>query len=67
MKTSFCPICAKPIHDSAATAEEFFPFCSERCRQIDLYRWGEGRYAIVEPVSPDQLDEFLSQEIEPES
>ena len=30
-----------------------FPFCSPRCRQIDLYRWSEGKYAIVEDRDPE--------------
>ena len=29
------------------------PFCSERCRKIDLFRWFDGRYAIVDELSPD--------------
>ena len=36
-----------------------FPFCSERCRQIDLYRWSEGKYAIVEPIDPESIDPEL--------
>ena len=37
---------------------KFFPFCSERCRNVDLLRWSDGRYAIVEPLSEDQLLEL---------
>ena len=33
------------------------PFCSERCRSIDLFRWFDGRYAIVEDLSEQQLAE----------
>ena len=35
-----CPICRKP----AAVAST--PFCSERCRDVDLNRWLSGSYAI---------------------
>ncbi len=35
-----CPICGKP-----ATTESR-PFCSPRCRQVDLNRWLTGAYAI---------------------
>jgi endogenous inhibitor of DNA gyrase (YacG/DUF329 family) len=35
-----CPICGKP----AAAASK--PFCSERCRDVDLNRWLSGAYAI---------------------
>jgi hypothetical protein len=54
-----CPICGKDIVDSAPAAEARFPFCSERCRQVDFYRWCTGKYAIVEPLSEEELqDEF---------
>jgi len=35
-----CPICAKP------TAEQFKPFCSRRCADIDLNRWLSEVYAV---------------------
>lgn len=40
-----CPICGKP------SVEAFRPFCSARCRDVDLHRWLSGRYAI--PVTED--------------
>ena len=36
-------------------AGSYFPFCSERCRQVDLLRWSKGQYAIVEPLTPERL------------
>jgi endogenous inhibitor of DNA gyrase (YacG/DUF329 family) len=41
-----CPICGKPATDQAR------PFCSDRCKDIDLNRWLSGRYAI--PAAPDE-------------
>jgi endogenous inhibitor of DNA gyrase (YacG/DUF329 family) len=35
-----CPICGKP------PAEASRPFCSERCRDVDLNRWLSNSYAI---------------------
>jgi len=35
-----CPICGKPRN------EEFRPFCSKRCKNVDLHRWLGGHYAI---------------------
>jgi endogenous inhibitor of DNA gyrase (YacG/DUF329 family) len=35
-----CPICGKP---SVAAAK---PFCSDRCKDVDLNRWLSGSYAI---------------------
>ena len=35
-----CPICREP------TDVEYRPFCSRRCRDVDLSRWLSGTYAI---------------------
>ncbi len=35
-----CPICGRPA------AEEARPFCSSRCRRVDLGRWLTEGYAI---------------------
>ena len=35
-----CPICGKP------SVEASRPFCSERCRDVDLNRWLSGSYVI---------------------
>ena len=42
-----CPICKKPATASAPD----FPFCSERCRLIDLGKWASGQYVISSPVT----------------
>lgn len=39
-----CPQCGAPVVWGADAA--FRPFCSERCRLIDLGAWAEGRYRI---------------------
>lgn len=52
-----CPICHVELPPGAAESR-WFPFCGERCRNVDLYRWGRGRYAIVEPLPPDEDDEL---------
>jgi endogenous inhibitor of DNA gyrase (YacG/DUF329 family) len=48
-----CPICRKPV----ATTAPDFPFCSERCRTIDLGKWASGQYVISSPVQ-DISDDF---------
>ena len=35
-----CPICGKPAEVA------FRPFCSARCRDVDLNRWLSGRYVV---------------------
>jgi len=43
-----CPVCSKSYTIGALAELKSFPFCSERCRLIDLGRWAAGRYAIPE-------------------
>lgn len=50
-----CPICNKPLSLDQAEMKRFFPFCSVRCRQVDFFRWVDGRYAIVEPLTADKM------------
>ncbi len=48
-----CPECGRPrVH-------EFRPFCSARCRDLDLSRWFNQSYAVpaVEPGYDDQDEE----------
>jgi uncharacterized protein len=40
-----CPICKKPA-ETDKTKNRFLPFCSERCRTIDLGKWLDGKYVI---------------------
>lgn len=47
---SRCPICSKP------TAAETKPFCSARCREVDMNRWFTGAYAVP-AVELDDIDE----------
>jgi hypothetical protein len=42
-----CPICKKPVKNS----DPDFPFCSDRCRLIDLGKWASGGYVISSPVN----------------
>ena len=45
-KTRPCPECRRP------STRESYPFCSERCRNLDLSRWLNGAYTI--PVAEDE-------------
>jgi endogenous inhibitor of DNA gyrase (YacG/DUF329 family) len=62
-----CPICQKQLLASEAQESKFFPFCSDRCRNVDLLRWSDGRYAIVEPLSPDNVTPEMLDELDEES
>ena len=41
-----CPTCKTLVKRT----DEDFPFCSERCRVIDLGKWASGAYVISTPV-----------------
>ena len=43
-----CPICRKPA------ADRFRPFCSARCKDVDLNRWFKGAYAIPAVEAEDE-------------
>jgi hypothetical protein len=50
-----CPICGKPVE--WRTENRYRPFCSERCRKIDLGAWAAGDYSLPGSVSlPDGAD-----------
>ena len=54
-----CPICKK----AAKTSDPDFPFCSERCRLLDLGKWASGGYVISSAIAdadeaiPDHSDD----------
>lgn len=47
-----CPIC-----DEVRRTDDFAPFCSKRCRQIDLGRWIDGRYVVSRPIEQSDIEE----------
>jgi hypothetical protein len=46
-----CPIC-KATTDSAENTD--FPFCSERCRMMDLGNWASEKYVVSDPVFDEE-------------
>ena len=49
-----CPICKKKFLESETDA---FPFCSVRCRQVDLFRWFNEEYSIESFQRSDDEEE----------
>jgi endogenous inhibitor of DNA gyrase (YacG/DUF329 family) len=43
-----CPICGKPAVEASK------PFCSERCRDVDLNRWLSKTYSIPGKPTDDE-------------
>ena len=62
-KILYCPICRKEVALDSAEV----PFCSERCRTIDLGKWASGEYRIASPImDPDLLEEVEQAQINAE-
>ena len=50
-----CPTCNTLVRAS----DEDFPFCSDRCRKIDLGKWASGAYKISSPIlDPEVLEDL---------
>lgn len=55
-----CPTCNKPVEaqsDNKADESSCLPFCSERCKLVDLGAWFEEEYKIASQVRPGQDEE----------
>ena len=50
-----CPVCSKPTQPADK------PFCSARCREVDLNKWFTGSYAVPAVELDDVDDESLVQ------
>lgn len=49
-KAKGCPICGKPV------GEQFKPFCSSRCADVDLHRWLSEGYKVPTAEAADEPD-----------
>jgi endogenous inhibitor of DNA gyrase (YacG/DUF329 family) len=56
-----CPTCKTIVLRS----DEHFPFCSDRCRLIDLGKWASGAYRVSSPVMDPELLEEVDQPRQP--
>lgn len=54
-----CPNCSNLSEFSSENP--FRPFCSERCKLIDLGVWASEGYSIPAPIKPEDLDELSNQ------
>jgi endogenous inhibitor of DNA gyrase (YacG/DUF329 family) len=54
-----CPICRTLVFRT----NEDFPFCSDRCRTIDLGKWASGGYVISTKINdPDELESIAEEQ-----
>ncbi|HEX8912761.1 MAG TPA: DNA gyrase inhibitor YacG, partial [Humisphaera sp.] len=63
--TTECPTCRRPVRippDDEPMGT--YPFCSERCKLVDLGRWLDGRYQIP-VVEKDESDDSAEPDVPP--
>lgn len=57
-----CPTCKKTVEPPGKNRD--FPFCSARCKLVDLGRWVDGEYAIdpatgkLDVIDPEEAEEI---------
>ena len=56
-KPLHCPICRKEVPLDSSNV----PFCSDRCRLIDLGKWASGDYKVSSPILDPEFAEELEQ------
>jgi endogenous inhibitor of DNA gyrase (YacG/DUF329 family) len=56
-----CPTCRSLV----TRTDPEFPFCSERCRLVDLGRWASGGYVISTAITDPEALENLPQQNQP--
>ena len=55
MSDILCAICRKTIE--RRPANRFYPFCSQRCRMVDLGKWLGEEYRV--PARPEEMEDEL--------
>lgn len=53
-----CPLCKKEVK----MGDPDFPFCSERCRLVDLGNWSAEKYRISSATDPRKAEEEPEEE-----
>ncbi len=59
-----CPICSAGYDIPSLDALPSFPFCSDRCRMIDLGRWVDSKYVIPQKPNSEQEDDDAEQQVD---
>jgi endogenous inhibitor of DNA gyrase (YacG/DUF329 family) len=60
MPTANCPICNAAVKPRSANTA--FPFCTDRCKMVDLGKWLSEEYRVPIEEESDELDEGSSSE-----
>lgn len=67
--TTNCPSCGKELHFERTDEHPSFPFCSRKCRLVDLGKWFDESYSFSRPVEGEELEtaeELQNPEFDPD-
>ena len=59
-----CPYCKKEIIENSIESLDYLPFCSKRCKLIDLGAWATEQYVIKTPIDETNENETLKKDEE---
>ncbi|MHC4461001.1 MAG: DNA gyrase inhibitor YacG [Planctomycetota bacterium] len=54
-----CPVCQRAVKVSTQEQSEetkYFPFCSRRCKLVDLGVWLDAKYKIISELQSQESD-----------
>ena len=57
-----CPTCRSTFRAPTRKDAPFHPFCSYRCKMVDLGKWLTGEYGVSEPLKPEELEKLRDPE-----
>lgn len=63
-KTARCPQCRQPA--SLETSNRFRPFCSERCKMLDLGEWFAEKHSIPVAESDSGIEDEVPRAQDPD-
>jgi len=55
-KVVLCPNCRGPVPITADLRPPTFPFCSKRCKMVDLGKWFDESFTIPAPIDPNDYE-----------
>jgi hypothetical protein len=59
-----CPQCRQKVEVQSLDDLPYLPFCSERCKMVDLHGWLTDRYKLSRPVEEGDLGEATPADLE---
>jgi endogenous inhibitor of DNA gyrase (YacG/DUF329 family) len=57
VRTPRCPTCQKALSEDTGSLP--FPFCSQRCKLVDLHGWLNDRYVVSRELMPDDSEDLV--------